>query len=77
MTPKTIGAFDAKTHLSEILQRVRQGQVYVITRRGQPVAELRPAAQVGRRPRLGLYKGLLSIPEDFKAPLPDFEGYRP
>ena len=77
MTPKTIGAFGAKTHLSELLQQVRLGQVFVITRRGKPVAELRPVAPGQRSSVLGLYKGRLKVAADFKAPLEGFEGYQP
>ena len=35
-----VGAFEAKTHLSELLEKVRQGDRVVITRRGVPVAVL-------------------------------------
>ena len=38
----TVGAFDAKTHLSALLERVRQGERITITRRGVPVALLVP-----------------------------------
>ncbi len=37
-----IGAYEAKTRLSELLEDVRKGARYVITRHGQPIAELRP-----------------------------------
>jgi prevent-host-death family protein len=37
-----VGAFDAKTHLSELLDRVQAGEEIVITRRGKPVARLSP-----------------------------------
>ncbi|MBU2823778.1 type II toxin-antitoxin system prevent-host-death family antitoxin, partial [Acidithiobacillus ferrooxidans] len=37
-----IGAYEAKTHLSEILERVRKGECFTITKHGQAVAELRP-----------------------------------
>jgi prevent-host-death family protein len=40
-----IGAFDAKTKLSEILRKVEQGQRFTITVRGRAVANLVPAAQ--------------------------------
>jgi prevent-host-death family protein len=40
----TVGAYEAKTHLSELLMRVEQGEYIVITRHGRPVAELRPVA---------------------------------
>jgi prevent-host-death family protein len=41
-TSTAIGAFEAKTHLSELLERVEQGAVVTITRRGRPVARLVP-----------------------------------
>ena len=37
-----IGAFEAKTQLSQLLQRVQAGERFVITRRSHPVAELIP-----------------------------------
>ncbi len=43
-----IGAFDAKTHLSELLDRVEKGEELVITRRGRPVARLVPATDAAR-----------------------------
>ncbi|MBM4060781.1 MAG: type II toxin-antitoxin system prevent-host-death family antitoxin [Planctomycetes bacterium] len=39
-TLSTVGAFDAKTRLSELLDRVEQGETIVITRHGVPVARL-------------------------------------
>ena len=41
-----VGAFEAKTHLSELLEKVRRGDRVVITRRGVPVAVLVPASEV-------------------------------
>lgn len=38
----TIGAFDAKTRLSELLDRAAQGESFVITKHGHPVAKLVP-----------------------------------
>ena len=43
-----IGAFEAKTHLSSLLDKVTQGEDVLITRRGLPVARLVPAGQVER-----------------------------
>lgn len=40
----TIGLFDAKTHLSALLERVAQGEEITITKHGVPVALLVPAA---------------------------------
>ena len=39
---KTVGAFDAKTHLNELLRRASQGETIQITRRGVPMARLIP-----------------------------------
>ena len=43
-----IGAFDAKTHLSSLLDRVSRGEEVLITRRGLPVAQLVPAGRAER-----------------------------
>lgn len=43
--PRTsVGAFEAKTHLSALLERVEHGEEFVITRHGRAVARLLPAA---------------------------------
>ena len=46
---KTIGAFDAKTHLGDLLSRVARGESVVITKRGKPVAALSPVTTDSRR----------------------------
>jgi len=43
MKVQETGLFEAKTHLSEMVAKVeKRGMVYRITKRGRPVAELRP-----------------------------------
>ena len=37
-----IGAYQAKTHLPRLLERVQQGERFVITKHGHPIAELVP-----------------------------------
>jgi prevent-host-death family protein len=44
----TVGAFEAKTKFSALLERVERGEQIVITRRGKPVAKL---VRVDRAPR--------------------------
>jgi prevent-host-death family protein len=46
---REIGAFEAKTHLSALLDAVEAGEEIVITRRGRPVARLAPAQGPARR----------------------------
>ena len=38
----TIGTFDAKTHLSQLLEEVQNGNEITITKRGKPIARLIP-----------------------------------
>lgn len=40
---KTVGAFEAKTHLSRLLEEVAGGEEVLITRHGLAVARLLPA----------------------------------
>ena len=44
----TVGAFEAKTHLSSLLDRVAAGEEVLITKHGKPVARLVSAAQIDR-----------------------------
>ncbi|HMU91206.1 MAG: type II toxin-antitoxin system prevent-host-death family antitoxin [Pseudomonadales bacterium] len=47
---KNIGAYEAKTHFSRLLQEVMAGDGYIITHRGQPVAQLLPIGrETGQR----------------------------
>jgi prevent-host-death family protein len=61
----TIGAFDAKTHLSGLLERVAKGERFTITRHGTPVAQLVPVNQ--RDP--GQIKAAVQRMEDIAAGL--------
>ena len=47
-TTKTVGAFEAKTHLSELLDRAATGERFTITKRGKPVAMLVPLEEEPR-----------------------------
>ena len=37
-----IGAFEAKTHFSQIIEKAECGEDFIITRRGKPVAKIIP-----------------------------------
>lgn len=45
---RTVGAFEAKTHLARLLEEVAGGETITITRHGVPIAELRPAPAARR-----------------------------
>ena len=44
-----IGSFEAKTHLSALLERVAKGEEITITKHGLPVAKLVPAGRTRKR----------------------------
>jgi len=77
-----LNVHEAKTHLSEHLDRLERGEedVVVICRRNEPIAELRalPRRRTTRRPILRR-DPRFAMPETFFEPLPesllaDFEG---
>ncbi|HEV3312778.1 MAG TPA: type II toxin-antitoxin system prevent-host-death family antitoxin [Chloroflexota bacterium] len=46
---KTVGSYEAKTHLPRLLKEVAQGRSILITNHGVPVAKLVPPVGVTRR----------------------------
>lgn len=75
----TVSIYEAKTHLSHLVDRALRGDQIVITRHGRPVARLVPAAQPRKPRRLGALRGKIRVAADFDAPLPNdllvlFEG---
>ncbi len=45
-----VGAYEAKTHLAQLLKRVGRGERFTITKHGVPIALLLPAAASEARP---------------------------
>jgi prevent-host-death family protein len=43
--PESVGIKELKAHLSEFVERARQGRRVVVTDRGEPVAELIPLSR--------------------------------
>lgn len=56
---RTVGAFEAKTHLSQLLDDVEQGETITITRHGVPVARLEPFSGKSRKTREEAVEGML------------------
>ncbi len=60
----SVGAFEAKTHLSELLDRVSRGESITITRHGIPAAVLVPAGEAkGKRSHEEIVEGLRRLRE--------------
>ena len=45
---ESIGAYEAKSHLPRLLDRIARGESLIITRHGRPVAQLVPVAHDDR-----------------------------
>lgn len=72
---QAIGTYETKTHLADVLRRVRLGEGFTITQRGEPVADLVPAGSAARRSsaaaalRMRLF--MQDAPEQTGGPLTD------
>ena len=51
----TVGAYEAKTHFSELLDKVESGQEITITKHGTPVAKLVPVKRKHTREELSAW----------------------
>jgi len=76
---KTVNLYEAKTKLSELVERAAAGEEIVIAKAGKPRAKLVPIPVQKVRRVGGFWKGKLWVSEHFDDPLPDdiqraFEG---
>lgn len=65
-----VNVHEAKTHLSRLLERVRQGEEIVIAKSGKPVARLVAVTEQPQRRTPGSAQGQVTVGPDFDAPLP-------
>ncbi len=65
----------AKAQIDSLLQTALGGEEVVITQNEQPVLKLVPIPVVKSRRRSGSAKGLITMSDDFDAPLEDFAEY--
>ena len=61
---KTVNVYDAKTHLSQLLDEVQQGQEIVIAKNGKPVADLKPHVPQKNKIKFGLLTGKIKLKDD-------------
>ncbi len=65
----TIGSFEAKTHLPQLLQRVAKGERILITNRGKPVAMLVPPDKLDVRSPAEVAREMLAYRDQVKRKL--------
>jgi prevent-host-death family protein len=65
----TIGTFEAKTHLTRLLDRVAKGERILITNRGRPVAMLVPPEAPAERDSARIGREMLAYRDRVKRSL--------
>jgi prevent-host-death family protein len=70
-----IALVDAQRRLAELVEAVRQGEEFVITLEGKPVAKVCAAGEARPPRRFGSARGKIKTADDFNAPLDDFADY--
>ena len=73
---KIVNVHEAKTHLSRLIQEVEAGEEVVIARGKEPLVRLVLVESARPQRTLGWGKGVVTIAEDFDAPLEDLADYR-
>lgn len=76
---ETVNIYEAKTKLSQLVDKAASGEDVVVSRNGKPLVRITRLAPAKRQIRFGLLEGKLRIADDFDAALPDdvlagFEG---
>ena len=66
-----IGAFEAKTHFSELLKRVERGEVFHITIRGKLVAVLASPEVERKKKAFEAFQGLIKLKKRHPVGTPD------
>jgi prevent-host-death family protein len=66
---------EASAQLAQLVEAALQGEEIVIVRDEQPAVKLMPMLPVKRHRKPGSAKGLITISDDFDAPLEDFKDY--
>ena len=71
--------YEAKTRLSNLIDRAAKGEEILIAKSGVPLAKLVPLPKSKAKRKPGGWEGKIRISDDFDAPLPDkirsaFEG---
>jgi antitoxin (DNA-binding transcriptional repressor) of toxin-antitoxin stability system len=79
MPGTTVNIYEAKTHLSRLVDRAAAGEEIIIARSGKPVVRLSRLDPPTRTIVFGVLQGRVVVADDFDAPLPEgvlagFEG---
>jgi antitoxin (DNA-binding transcriptional repressor) of toxin-antitoxin stability system len=77
MAVEQVALKEAQVRLLDLVDAAIKGQAVFITRDNQKIVQLVPIELPRQRPRFGSAKGLITMADDFDAPLADFDEYTP
>lgn len=66
----TVNIYEAKTRLSQLVDKAASGQDVVVSRNGKPLVRITQLIQPERVVKFGLLKGKVKLAADFNSPLP-------
>jgi len=66
---------EAKTRLPDLIDAAVGGEEIIITKDDRPVVKLVPIPRAGSRPQFGSAQGLITMSDDFDAPLEVLDEY--
>ena len=66
---ETVNIYDAKTRLSQLVDKVVSGEDVIVSRNGKPLVRITRLESTKRPIRFGVLKGKVKIARDFDAPL--------
>ena len=65
---RPVNIHEAKTHLSRLVERVEAGEEITLARAGRPVARIVPFRRPSQPRQPGLWKGHLTLADDWDSP---------
>ena len=69
--PETVNIYDAKTRLSQLVDKAAAGEDVVVSRNGKPLGRITRLEEPKRKIKFGILKGKVKVAPDFDAPLPE------
>ncbi len=72
---KIVNLYEAKTHLSSVVEAALKGEDVVLARSGTPLVRLVPVGKRKPSDAFGIDHGVFVVPPDFDETPPDFEDY--
>lgn len=66
-----VNIHEAKTNFSKLVARANRGEEIIIAKAGRPLVKLVAITPPAKPRKSGSAKGMLSMSDDFNAPLPD------